>query len=100
MPATLMDGKAIAKEIREQLAVEVAEFTDASGVKPCLAAVLMGEDAASQVYVRNKRRACEKAGIDSQLYSLPAETSEEDLLSLIERLTDEIATSAGVSATS
>jgi methylenetetrahydrofolate dehydrogenase (NADP+)/methenyltetrahydrofolate cyclohydrolase len=55
-------------------------------VKPCLAAVLVGEDPASQVYVRNKRRACERVGLESQLHNLPVETKEDELLELITRL--------------
>ncbi|MEE9603181.1 MAG: tetrahydrofolate dehydrogenase/cyclohydrolase catalytic domain-containing protein, partial [Thermoguttaceae bacterium] len=68
MSATILDGKAIAKQIRAEIAEQVAEFTQKTGVKPCLAAVLVGEDPASQVYVRNKERACGKAGIQSQMH--------------------------------
>jgi methylenetetrahydrofolate dehydrogenase (NADP+)/methenyltetrahydrofolate cyclohydrolase len=81
--ARLLDGKAIASEIREELAKDVAAFTQCSGVTPCLAAILVGDDPASDVYVRNKRRACEKTGVDSQLHRLPVETKEDELLALI-----------------
>jgi methylenetetrahydrofolate dehydrogenase (NADP+)/methenyltetrahydrofolate cyclohydrolase len=81
--ARLLDGKAIAGEIRAELAEEVAEFTQRSGVTPCLAAVLVGEDPASEVYVRNKRRACKKTGFTSQLHRLGADTSQQELLDLI-----------------
>ncbi len=86
MPATILDGKKLAKQIRSELAEEVVEFIQNNGVVPCLAAVLVGDDPASEVYVRNKRRACEEIGIESQLHRLPATTSQEDLLQLIAKL--------------
>ncbi len=86
MTARILDGKALSRQIRAEIADEVAEFKQQSGVTPCLAAVLVGEDPASQVYVRNKQKACEKAGIDSQLHRLDSDTQTEELLSLIERL--------------
>jgi methylenetetrahydrofolate dehydrogenase (NADP+)/methenyltetrahydrofolate cyclohydrolase len=84
--ATVLDGKSIAQQIQAELAIEVAEFIENEGIVPCLAAVLVGDDAASDVYVRNKRRACERVGLESQLYRLPAETTEDDLLALITKL--------------
>jgi methylenetetrahydrofolate dehydrogenase (NADP+)/methenyltetrahydrofolate cyclohydrolase len=84
--ATLLDGKAMAAEIREEVRQQAAEFVARSGVVPCLAAVLVGEDPASQVYVRNKQQACEKAGIESRLHRLPASTTGEELLTLIDGL--------------
>lgn len=93
MTARLLDGKAIGNGIRAELTQEVAEFTQSSGVTPCLAAVLVGEDPASEVYVRSKRRACEKAGIESQLHRLPSEASEADLLGLIADLNADAAVS-------
>ena len=86
MAARVLDGKAIADQIQSELAEEMASFIQDSGFVPCLAAVLVGEDAASQVYVRNKRRACQRVGIDSKLHQLPDDTSEEELLELIARL--------------
>jgi len=86
MPAKLLDGKALALEIRAEIAEEVAAFVSKNSVTPCLAAVLVGEDPASQVYVRNKERACQKAGITSRMERLPAETTTEELLALIEEL--------------
>ena len=77
MSAELLDGKAIANEIKQELGEEVAKFIEDTSVVPCLAAVLVGEDPASQVYVRNKQRACERVGIDSQLHRLPAETRQQ-----------------------
>ena len=86
MTATILDGKALAEEIRSEIATQVAEFTRQKGVTPCLAAVLVGENPASQVYVRNKQKACEKSGLLSQLYRLPDITSTAELLALVERL--------------
>jgi methylenetetrahydrofolate dehydrogenase (NADP+)/methenyltetrahydrofolate cyclohydrolase len=86
MPAQLLDGNALARQIRRELTVEVADFIENNGVVPTLAAVLVGEDAASQVYVRNKRRDCEEVGIQSQLHKLPASTTQHELLTLIARL--------------
>ena len=86
MSAEIMDGKAISKEIQAEIAVEVAQFTQSSGVTPCLAAVLVGDDPASEVYVRNKHRACERVGIASQMHKLPTSTTEEELLDLIAEL--------------
>ena len=89
MTAEIMDGKAIAKAIRDELTTEAVNFTEASGVRPCLAAVLVGDDPASQVYVRNKQRACERAGIDSQLHRLPASTDTDTLLEQVQALNDD-----------
>jgi methylenetetrahydrofolate dehydrogenase (NADP+)/methenyltetrahydrofolate cyclohydrolase len=84
--AAILDGKALSEEIRAEIAQDAAAFTSSRGVVPCLAAVLVGEDPASQVYVRNKQKACEKAGLGSQLFRLPAETSQTELLKLIASL--------------
>jgi methylenetetrahydrofolate dehydrogenase (NADP+)/methenyltetrahydrofolate cyclohydrolase len=86
MTATLLDGKRLAQQIRSELAEEVVEFIQNNGVVPCLAAVLVGEDPASEVYVRNKRKACEVVGIESQLHRLAGDVSQEELLQLIARL--------------
>ena len=86
MTARILDGKAIAAEIRGEVAKDVAEWISGGGKQPCLAAVLVGEDPASQVYVRNKERACKKAGIDSQLHRLPASTTQSELLDLVRQL--------------
>jgi len=87
--ARLIDGKAVAAELRQALAGEVNEFASATGCCPHLAAILVGEDPASAVYVRNKQRACEQAGLRSTLHRLPADTAESDLLRLIEQLNDD-----------
>ena len=86
MTATLIDGKAIAADLRAELAVEVAEFRHSTGVTPHLAAVLVGDDPASAVYVRNKQKACEKAGIKSTLHRLPGLLTEDGLLTIIHQL--------------
>src|SRR5271157_1700556 len=86
MAATLLDGKVLAEKIRAEIAADVGEFTRRTGAKPCLAAVLVGADPASQVYVRSKQKACEKYGLISRLERLGAETTTEELLALIDRL--------------
>lgn len=86
MSAAIIDGKAVAAELRSTLASDVSEFVSISNVQPHLAALLVGEDPASAVYVRNKQKACDKAGIRSTLHRLPAEITEEGLLTLIAQL--------------
>lgn len=85
MPAKIIDGKAIAREVRNKVRQEVTRLRE-QGVEPGLAVILVGEDPASQVYVRNKARACEEVGIRSQVHRLPQEVSEEEVLILIDRL--------------
>jgi methylenetetrahydrofolate dehydrogenase (NADP+)/methenyltetrahydrofolate cyclohydrolase len=84
--AALLDGKLLARQIREELRDEVAEFIQNNGVVPTLAAVLVGDDPASQVYVRNKVTACEQVGIQSRMFRLPAETTQDELLALVTKL--------------
>ena len=84
-----MDGKAVSAAVRAQVKEEVAAFRNENGYVPGLAVVLVGEDPASAVYVRNKHRACEEIGIRSDVYTLPAETSQDELLSLIEKLNED-----------
>jgi methylenetetrahydrofolate dehydrogenase (NADP+)/methenyltetrahydrofolate cyclohydrolase len=84
--ATLIDGKAIAKRIRERIAREAATLAGETGVTPGLAAVLVGDDPASATYVRMKEKACDEAGFDSRVTRLPADTSQEELLALVRRL--------------
>src|SRR5437879_10243011 len=83
---TLLDGKQLAQTMQAELTGAVAEFSQATGKRPGLAAVLVGTDPASQIYVRNKRKACQKVGIDSWLHELPATTTQAELLDLIDRL--------------
>jgi methylenetetrahydrofolate dehydrogenase (NADP+)/methenyltetrahydrofolate cyclohydrolase len=84
--ASILDGKALSEKIRAEIAGEVQAFTSETSVVPCLAAVLVGEDPGSQVYVRNKQRACEKAGIGSQLHRFSADAKQDEILALIDRL--------------
>lgn len=88
MTAKIIDGKAIAAQIREEAKNEVEALKD-RGVTPCLAAVLVGDVAASKVYVKNKRQACEKVGITSVLRTLAADVSEPELLKLIDELNND-----------
>ncbi len=82
----LIDGKALAAEMRQQLAERVKQFKAQRGKEVGLAVVLVGEDPASQVYVRNKIRACEEVGIRSFAYRLPAETSQQEVEALVDEL--------------
>lgn len=88
MRAEKIDGKAIAEQMRTDLAEEVADLK-AGGVEPGLAVVLVGEDPASQVYVRMKGKACEKIGIYSETIKLPEDTPEGELLGVIDRLNND-----------
>ncbi|MGH7174163.1 MAG: bifunctional methylenetetrahydrofolate dehydrogenase/methenyltetrahydrofolate cyclohydrolase FolD [Gemmataceae bacterium] len=86
MTAVLLDGKQLAQTMQAEIAAETAELLRMRGIRPGLAAVLVGDNPASQIYVRNKRRACDKAGLASFLHELPAHTPEAELLALIARL--------------
>lgn len=81
----LIDGKQLAQKRREEIKRTVEQLK-AKGIVPGLAVVLVGEDAASQIYVRNKEKACEEVGFYSEVYRLPESTSQEELLQLIKRL--------------
>jgi len=85
-PARILDGKRIAEELLDALAVRVKARIAAGKSRPGLAVVLVGGDPASAVYVRNKRRACEKVGIHTLDFDLPATTTEAELLTLIDKL--------------
>lgn len=86
MAARVIDGKAVAAAVRGQVAAEVASFAAERGRTPLLTTVIVGDDPASEVYVRNKHRACEEAGMRSAHHGLPAETSEAELLRLVTEL--------------
>ncbi len=88
MPAELIDGVAIAKSIRAEVAADVQRLGK-RGVHPGLAVVLVGEDPASEVYVRNKGRACEEAGMHSVTIRMPAATTQAELLEQVHRLNDD-----------
>ena len=85
MNARIIDGKALSARVREQVSERVRALA-AKGVKPGLAVVLVGEDPASQVYVRNKAAACEAAGMTSRVIRMAADTPEEELLDVVEGL--------------
>jgi methylenetetrahydrofolate dehydrogenase (NADP+)/methenyltetrahydrofolate cyclohydrolase len=87
--AQIIDGKAIAAWIREDLGVQVEKFLKETSVTPHLVAMLVGDDPASAVYVRNKQKACEKAGIKSTLHRLSADTSQAELLNLVQQCNNE-----------
>src|SRR3954471_19644827 len=82
MAATIIDGKATAAAIKEELRERVGALTQ-QGITPGLATVLIGDDPSSHVYVRSKHRACAEIGIDSFRYDLPADVSREEVLELI-----------------
>ena len=85
MSAQLIDGKALAAEVKAEAAAET-ERLKAQGVNPCLAVILVGEDPASQVYVRGKVNDCKACGIERREYRLPADTTQSDLLALVGKL--------------
>lgn len=84
--AHILDGRALAARIREHVRREVESFTSRHGCSPTLAAILVGDDPASALYVRNKARAAGEVGIRSETFHLPASTSEDELLSLVDQL--------------
>ena len=84
--AKILDGTALAGEIRSEVAAGVLEMRDKHGVTPGLAAILVGDDPGSEIYVRNKRRACDEAGLFSETFSLPDSTSQDQVLNLLNRL--------------
>jgi methylenetetrahydrofolate dehydrogenase (NADP+)/methenyltetrahydrofolate cyclohydrolase len=86
MTAQILDGKGIADRLLDDLAVRVQARLAAGGSRPGLAVVLVGDDPASAVYVKNKRRACKKVGIAALDYDLPADTTDEALIALIDQL--------------
>lgn len=83
--ATRIDGKAVSAKVREEVRKEVASLKE-QGVCPGLAVVIVGDDPASRIYVNNKKKACQATGIYSEEYALPAETSQEELLALVDTL--------------
>ena len=86
MSANTLDGKAIAADIRRDIKVQVASLVEAGERPPGLVVILVGEDPASQVYVRNKQRSCEEVGFVSELRRLPVDTSEAELIAQIDEL--------------
>lgn len=84
--AKIIDGKAISAEIRKEISEEVERMKAETGRAPGLAVIIVGEDPASQVYVRNKKKDCDETGINSIVHALPADTTEEELLALVHKL--------------
>ena len=88
MTAKILDGKGLAEEIRGEVAAGVTEIQQKHGITPGLAAVLVGEDPASAIYVRNKRRACDEVGMVSDTFLLPANANNEQVLKTIQELNE------------
>ncbi len=86
MAAQIIDGKSLAQQIRDRIARDCADLLAKKGIKPGLAAILVGDDPASHIYVRNKQKACEAAGIYVDENKLPASTTQAELLRLIEKM--------------
>ncbi len=82
----LIDGKAISAQIRAELAEKTAKLKAERGITPGLTVIIVGDDPASAIYVRNKARACEELGFDSEVIRLPADTKQEELEAIIDRL--------------
>jgi methylenetetrahydrofolate dehydrogenase (NADP+)/methenyltetrahydrofolate cyclohydrolase len=89
MQAHLIDGKVISKQVRQDVATYVQQAVAANKRPPGLAVVLVGSDPASQVYVNNKRKACDEVGFVSKSYDLPASTTQDELLQLVDQLNDD-----------
>ena len=89
MKAAIIDGRAVSASVRERITKETAEFKEKTGITPGLAVVLVGENPASQVYVRNKHKACLEVGFLSQVHTLPEETTETELLALLSELNND-----------
>ena len=89
MSATIIDGRAVAKQIRAEIAERIERLFERHGVRPGLAVILVGEDAASQVYVRNKIAACREVGIRSDLVKLAVDITQTELLKRIDALNDD-----------
>lgn len=87
--AKIIDGKAISMQIKDELKAEVEALKENGEKIPCLAVIQVGNDPASSVYVGNKKKACEYIGIKSLSYELPEETSEDELISLVEKLNED-----------
>ena len=89
--ATRIDGKLISAQIREEIKIETAQFEKENGFLPGLAVIIVGENPASQVYVRNKKKACEQVGFNSWVYEMPERTTQDELNALIDKLNEDVA---------
>lgn len=87
--AKTIDGKAVSASVKQQVADECAELFKATGKKPGLAVIIVGDDPASKVYVNNKKKACELVGFLSKEYALPAQTTQQELIELVEKLNND-----------
>ncbi len=87
--ATIIDGKRISGEIRTELAEKTRAFETAHGTVPGLAVIIVGEDPASRVYVRNKHKACAEVGFYSEVHELPADSTQEQIIALIDKLNEQ-----------
>ncbi|MBQ8146710.1 MAG: bifunctional methylenetetrahydrofolate dehydrogenase/methenyltetrahydrofolate cyclohydrolase FolD [Clostridia bacterium] len=87
--AQIISGKEVSQRVRERIKLEASELFEKTGKKPGLAVIIVGEDPASQVYVRNKAKGCEEVGFHSEVYRLPEDTKMEELLALIEKLNND-----------
>jgi len=85
-PTVVVDGLALAQDLRKKMAEEIGQLANAGHRAPCLSVVLVGDDPASASYIKGKRRACERIGMDSREHDLPASTSEAELLALLAEL--------------
>ncbi|WP_408071077.1 bifunctional methylenetetrahydrofolate dehydrogenase/methenyltetrahydrofolate cyclohydrolase FolD [Butyrivibrio sp. JL13D10] len=85
----IIDGKVISQQVKDEVREKTAQLKEKTGIEVCLAVILVGSDPASQVYVRNKKRACEYVGFKSLSYELPEETTQEELLELIQKLNED-----------
>ena len=92
MSAKILDGKELSAKIKDELKAEVEALT-AQNINPALAVIIVGDDPASKIYVKNKKLACEYCGIKSLEFALPAETSQDELFDLIEKLNNDNAVS-------
>jgi methylenetetrahydrofolate dehydrogenase (NADP+) / methenyltetrahydrofolate cyclohydrolase len=86
MTAMILDGKKLAQTMQAELADEVARFTRTTGVRPGLAAVLVGENHPGRLYVRNKRKACEAVGMESTLLEFPSTVTQDEMMAAVARL--------------
>ncbi|MEE1219277.1 MAG: bifunctional methylenetetrahydrofolate dehydrogenase/methenyltetrahydrofolate cyclohydrolase FolD [Ruminococcus sp.] len=82
----IIDGKKVSAEVKEQVKIETQQLKDNYGITPGLAVVIVGDDPASRVYVNNKKKACEAVGFKSEEYALPAETTQDELMKLVDEL--------------
>lgn len=84
--ANIIDGKAVSAKVKEQVRIETEALVQQHGIQPGLAVVIVGNDPASRVYVNNKKKACEAVGFKSYEYALPEDTTQEELLTLVDTL--------------